>query len=251
MPSTDLALAPSNTTLASLVTRCLSTPACLYHLSSIVTRSRVTEWLRASRKREIIPIWVWLSYPHGAPPRWIQKNMEALARHAPPQHFRINVLNATSVRQYLTLPPEFGRLRSEVAASDLARLGLLALYGGLYLDADVLVASTLRPLLKLLDENEVVAYTTPGQDCRAGVFSSNFLATRPNTTLWLRAWDSLRTQLKSKCGGRRRNKICCYHQNGSADTVPHPVGPDRFCDAADCDDLGLDRVAVRALLGPP
>ena len=102
-----------------------------------------------------------------------------------------------------------------MAVSDLARLGLLAKYGGLYLDADVLVTSSLTPLLKMLDEYETIAYTTPGQDCRAGVFSSNFLATRPNATLWSSAWTSIVGQLRQRCGGKRRNKVCCYAQNGS------------------------------------
>ena len=105
---------------------------------------------------------MWLSYPNGTP-RWIARNMDALRRHAPPQHFRIHVLDASSVSRYLPLPPEFGRLRSQVAASDLARLGLLATYGGLYLDADVLVAEDLSFLLKYLDEHEVVVYATHTQ----------------------------------------------------------------------------------------
>ena len=71
------------------------------------------------------------------------------------------------------------------------------------IDADVLVAEPLHFVLKLLDEHENIVYTAPGQDCRSGVFSSNFLATRPNSSLWQRAWSSINEKLKNKCGGKR------------------------------------------------
>ena len=217
MPTTELALAAaSNDSLVDLIGRCVHRPGCLYHLSSVLTRSRLTKWLRATQPaRSRVPIWVWLSYPNGVPPRWIQLNMRALERHAPAQHFRIVVLNATTLERWLPLPAEFPRLQHAVAASDVARVGLLAKYGGMYLDADVLVTSSLMRILTLLDEYEVVAYTTPGQDCRAGVFSSNFLATRPNTRLWARAWTSLTSQLQSRCVSKRRNRVCCYDVKGA------------------------------------
>ena len=217
MPSTDFALASSsNESLAQLTTRCIQSPACFYHMSKQMTRSRVEQMLqKSSPPRHRIPIWVWLNYPHGHPPQYIRLNLKALARHAPLEHFQLVVLNTSTLGAWLTLPDEFTRLAHQVAVSDLARLGLLARYGGLYVDADVLVTSTLVPLLKLLDEFETIAYTTPGQDCRAGVFSSNFLATRPNATLWAGAWSSIVGQLRNKCGGKRRHRVCCYAQNGT------------------------------------
>ena len=228
MPTSDLALAQSsaattNTSLLTLLTRCANVPECLRHLSKAVSHARLHEWLRATRVPSQIPVWVWLSYPNGVP-RWVTLNLRALRLHAPAPHFRIIVLNASTVSQWLPLPPEFSRLRSPVAASDLARLGLLATYGVLYLDADVLVASPLRPIVRLLDEYEIVAYTAPGQDCRAGVFSSNFLATRPNSTLWARAYASLLAQLRSRCGGRGRRRVCCYAQNATPITCRSPWG---------------------------
>jgi hypothetical protein len=148
--TTDLAIseAAGSGPLATLIAECAQRPACLRHLSSVATRQQVTGWLRETRERARIPIWVWLSYPGGVPPRWIQLNMRALARHADPAHFDVVLLNTSTLGRWLPLPPEFGRLKHAVAASDVARLGLLATYGGLYLDADVLVSAPLTPLLR-------------------------------------------------------------------------------------------------------
>ena len=236
MPSTELALAAqqTNETLAVLLAQCIHKPACMYHLSAVATPSRVNDWLNAARpQRARLPIWVWLSYPK-QPPRYIQLNMRALERHAPSENFRIIILNGSTLGQWLPLPKEFHHLSHQVAASDVARLGLLATYGGLYVDADVLITSSLRPLLRLLDEYEVVTYTAPGQDCRAGVFSSNFLATRPNATLWSRAWRSLLSHLRQRCNARRRNKVCCCTCASIACSqllsfLPHTSLPSRSC----------------------
>ena len=226
MSSTDVVQLDqtNNGSLGTLLTRCINQPSCMYSMSTEITRARVTKWLRAAQAPRVTPVWVWLNYPKGVP-RWIELNMAALRRHAPEPLFKITLLNSSTISQYIQLPPEFGRLRSEVAASDLARLGLLARYGGLYLDADVLVAEPLNFILKLLDEHENVVYTSPGQDCRAGIFSSNFLATRPNSTLWARAYASLNDKLRNKCGGKRvRHRVCCYAQNNTPIPCRSPWG---------------------------
>ena len=213
----------ANTSLPSLITKCISEPKCLYSMSAEITKPRLTHWLRAAAPRTILPIWVWVHYPYGMP-QYIQMNLRALAMHAPTNLFRIHMLNASSLSTWITLPPEFDRLRSTVAASDVARMGLLAKYGGMYVDADVLVTSSLSRVSRLLDEHEMVVYSAPGQDCRAGVFSPNFVATRPNSTVWTAAWHDLHRHLKLKCGGKRRAKLCCYDANRKPITCRSPWG---------------------------
>lgn len=225
MTSTDVTVVDetNNGSLPTLITRCMNQPACLYALSAEITQARVTRWLRASRTPRVTPIWVWLNYPNGIP-RWIQLNMLALHRHAPPPLFKIILLNSSNIGKWVPLPKEYFQLRHIVAQSDFARLGLLALYGGLYLDADVLVAEPLDFVLRLLDEHENVVYTAPGQDCRSGIFSSNFLATRPNSSLWRRAWADINRKLTFKCGGKMRHRVCCYAQNATPITCRTPWG---------------------------
>jgi hypothetical protein len=218
---TSLGESTSNSSHRSLKASCSRQPECLvdYQLSSSVPPPHMAEWLSVSSPGSTrIPVWVWLSYPNGEPPRYIRLNMQALERHAPSQHFQLVVLNASTLGRWLPLPAEFRQLRGPVAASDVARIGLLATHGGIYLDADVLVSSSLRPLVRLLDKHETVAYSAPGQDCRVGQLSSNFLATRPNSTLWSRAWASMRAQLRNRCVPRRRPVrayVCCYAANST------------------------------------
>lgn len=128
--------------------------------------------LRLARVRNNTAIDVYRS-EEGMMPRHIELNLHALHRHAPAAGgFRVVALNASSIGAWLTLPPEFGRLKHKVAASDVARIGLLARYGGIYVDADVLVAQPLAPIVALLDEYEHVLYSTKGQQCTAGVCAS-------------------------------------------------------------------------------
>ena len=151
--------------LVDLVRRCTGLRSCTRAMSRELPLSTVRRWLKSGDRDEIVDdrvispvfVWVWLDYEPGTMPRHVQLNLRALRRHAPRSlGFRIIYLNASSVGQWIELPAEFGRLRHKVAASDVARMGLLARYGGFYVDADVLVAAPLAPLAALLDEYEHV-----------------------------------------------------------------------------------------------
>ena len=145
-----------------------------------------------------------------------QINLRALRAYAQPKHFNINILNSSSVHQFLPdLPPEFARLQSRVASSDVARLALLARYGGLYLDADFLVTRSLVPILDSFASSDVVAYPTRNI-CGSKVItsyegiSSNFLLARPRTTLFMQAWPELLLLLPRQCmRGQGKHYICC------------------------------------------
>lgn len=122
------------------------------------------------------------------------------------------MLNTSTLPLHVPLPPEYDRMPDQARASDIARLALLATHGGIYIDADVLVAAPLIKVVELLEKHEHITYLSPGQSCRAGVFSSNFIASQPNTTLWRLAWLRLQQQLRRSCTGRRpqTKEICCY-----------------------------------------
>lgn len=202
--------ATNSAPLSSLLTECLRLDACRYAMSSELTAARVRSWLRRTRTPTKTPIWLWWTWTAGREPRHVQLNIQALQRHAPATHFSINKVNASRLAQLIDLPAEFPRLHAAAIESDIARIGLLAKYGGFYIDGDVLVAQSLLGVLDHLNEHEHVVYASPTQDCNSGVFSSNFIASRPNTTLWQRSWHSLREQLGSTCGGIARRKVCCY-----------------------------------------
>lgn len=70
-------------------------------------------------------------------------------------------------------------------------------------------------------------YGTKGQQCVTGSFSPNFLAARPNTTLWQGAWARLLVELKGKCIQKkpsRRQVACCYTRSGAPMTCLTPWG---------------------------
>ena len=171
--------------------------------------------------RALLPVWVWYEWPGSGPARYIQLNLQALHRHAPPSHFVVRYVNSSNIHEYLpNLPPVFWRLPTRVAFSDAARLGLLALHGGLYLDADFLVLRSLVPIAEMLERVDLVGYpyspahgeAESSADCeRSGQISANFVAARPNTTLFWRSWTMLISVLPRKCSKARARKIyiCC------------------------------------------
>lgn len=152
-----------------------------------------------------LPLWIWLEYP--VIPRYLQLNLLAIQHHAG-NDFELKLLNRSTLGSLLDLPPEFARVPYAVAASDFARIGLLAMYGGLYMDADFLVARPLAPLATLLERYDVVSSSDAGDESCARGWSPNFVAARPRTPLWMEAWTSLTNQLKRRCGPPARHKIC-------------------------------------------
>lgn len=229
--SATLGVAPPAARVTSLIDRCAENIRCRRVIAGETSVKTARHWLAESHlDADLSPlpqpfhVWVWLEY-RGSIPRHIRLNLRALRRHAPASA-TITILNASTVTRWVALPAEFHRLRHRVAASDVARVALLATHGGLYLDADVLVAEPLAPVLALLHEYESVVYASWGQECLRGHFSANFVATRPNTTLWSLAWARLQAGLQETC--RRPSKdhkpnmklargqiACCFDGQGS------------------------------------
>ena len=166
------------------------------------------------------PVWIWYEYAK-SPDQYIQLNLKALRRHAPTSHFKIIFVNRSNIASYVPdLPDAFWRLPTPVAFSDAGRLGLLATHGGLYLDADFLVLRSLVPVAELLQRVDVVGYPfspphgnaeSAAKCATTGRLSANFLAARPNSSLFRRSWDALREKLPRKCSAGRKSLIyiCC------------------------------------------
>ena len=121
-----------------------------------------------------LPLWVWIEYE--VVPRYIQLNLLAMRTHAA-DAFELRLLNRSTLGKHLTLPPEFESIPYAVAASDFARIGLLAEHGGLYMDADFLVTHPLASLRTLMTQHDVISYTDRGGDTNcSGGFSPNWSA---------------------------------------------------------------------------
>jgi hypothetical protein len=183
-----------------------------------------------------LPIWLWLDYPNGRLPAFVELHLEAIERHAPSSHFRIMKLNRSNLGAYVPdLPPEVVRLPHQTAYSDLARIALLAHHGGLYADVDFVVSKSLVPFADHLTNVSLVGFKgthrkdllkSPKCDTQQSSFSPTFFAARPGTTVMRQAWISLKKALGSRCKNakvvddptaRLRSNTCCYsHTNGSA-----------------------------------
>ncbi len=199
--------------VARLIDKCAESAACRRVIARGTSFATARRWLSESQTAATGPlpsnpfyVWVWLEYAQDVPRR-MRLNFAALRRHVPAEA-TVVVLNASTVARWVVLPPEFSRLRHKVAASDVARVALLATHGGLYLDADVLVAEPLAPLLSLLHAYESIVYASWGQvrwlTPVVGPCSAPALAAPPSLPWWvwaaaaaafplsLWAWASLR-----------------------------------------------------------
>eukprot|EP00928_Gymnodinium_smaydae_P076784 TRINITY_DN59868_c0_g1_i1.p1 TRINITY_DN59868_c0_g1~~TRINITY_DN59868_c0_g1_i1.p1 ORF type:complete len:331 (-),score=20.49 TRINITY_DN59868_c0_g1_i1:72-1064(-) len=160
-----------------------------------------------------LPIWLWWSYPPGTQASsWINLSMDALKRMAPPENFEIHCLNASNIKHLLPdWPAETDRLYPQ-AVSDVVRAGVLARYGGVYIDTDMLVASPFYEITDQLKSFDMISYTFEGQDCHVGSFSSNFIASRQNNKVFEVWYDRIRDSLKKTCAVG--DEVCCYRPSG-------------------------------------
>lgn len=114
-----------------LVRRCTRSRGCTRVMSRDLPLPTVRRWLAASSEDEasVLNVFVWLDYAAADLPRHIRLNIDALHRNT--LGLRVVPLNASTISDWLDLPPEFARLRHKTAQSDVARIGLLARYGGI------------------------------------------------------------------------------------------------------------------------
>lgn len=186
----------------------------------VVVYGAVTMWQPGTP----VPVWVWVDYVRV--PHYIELNLQLVHKHAPPPHFAVHLVNRSSVLRYLPrLPPAFWRLSHRAAPSDAARMALMAEHGGVYLDADFLVARSLMPLLGLLRQFDMVVYSarpeaaleTLRSPCAlsGAMASTNFFAARPNTSALVKAWSDLVIHWERPClKGRGKRYVCCPQAGG-------------------------------------
>ncbi|CAE7409165.1 unnamed protein product [Symbiodinium natans] len=180
-------------------------------------------------------IFVMWNYASG-PPMFISKNLESWRHYS---HGRCHfpwMINDTNIREFIPdLPAEFERMPYDAAKSDIVRYALLYHHGGMYLDTDFLVAKDLAPILDRIDDHDLISYTTSGQACRRGSFSSNFLAGRKGSTLYKAVWEAQKRAMTSHCDDTLKvneKKVCCADDvtrqchipwAGIGENIAHPV----------------------------
>lgn len=132
----------------------------------------------------VIPKKIWIYWAQGwdAPPpvvqlcreSWIQKNPD----------WRVIVINKDSISEYLTLGAPFaGKEVSHAAYSDIARIGLLSKYGGVWADATTFCSASLDSWLPAAMRSGFFAFYKPKT-----TIASWFLAVEKDNQL-MRRWE--------------------------------------------------------------
>ena len=98
-------------------------------------------------------------------------------------------------------------------------------HGGLWIDADVLVACRSARCAGC-SRRTSLSYAIRGQSCAEGAFSANFVAARPGSAFWRRAWDAERALLRQRCrvGGALRPRCDRLPWGSTGMGVWHSIG---------------------------
>lgn len=110
---------------------------------------------------------IWMYWDHQQPstssPEYIKLCSESIHRHCG-EDFDINLITTANVRDYL---PNISDMFFDIAQinnkSNFLRYTLLKAFGGIWLDADLILFKSLKPMLQLLTEEiDLVATASPG-----------------------------------------------------------------------------------------
>ena len=135
-----------------------------------------------------IPVW---TYWEGPSPEWIARCLETAQRHAP----SIRILGPDDFNALWDRDRDIDLSNLHVAQrADFVRAFLLARFGGLWIDADCIVMRDLAPLLRQLQQFEVIAHRE-----RQGNFSNAFLAAQPDSAVAARFYKGVCEVLRARC----------------------------------------------------
>lgn len=166
----------------------------------------------ASSRYRIFTYW---DYPYG-PGELVKLNIRTWQRHAPPGTEIVFVNNSNFCDLVPDCPKEWFRLPYPAANSDVVRAAVLYHQGGLYMDTDFMVGSSLAPVFAKLDEGwDAVAYSqnpgTSGKMSGNEEVSSNFMAGRKGNSFSRTWWTNIKAKLTRTCGEGEMTmeKVCC------------------------------------------
>lgn len=148
---------------------------------------------------ELKPI-LW-QYWEGNLPDYIKLCMETVDKHCS-NNFKIIRLNPQNIKEYL---PEIEEYEENINTLiipqkvDIYRIMLLYKYGGMYMDADVIVLRNPSEIMDKLKEFDFVGFGCTGKNCKIGYFepSNWLLVSRPNTILMRNILNNLINKIKN------------------------------------------------------
>jgi hypothetical protein len=161
-------------------------------------------------------IWVyWENINRTKYPTFIKLCMDTMKRHLGTK-YNLIFLNEKTIHEYLPdLRKDFENLKIAQKV-DYYRIELLYKYGGIWIDADIIMMQDLEPIFKKLDEGyDFVGFGCTGVQCSNGKFrpSNWVLASRPNGVLMKTVLNKLDEKLNLRDKAKEENDET-YHDYG-------------------------------------
>ncbi len=160
-------------------------------------------------------IWVyWENINRNNYPTHIKLCLDTIRKHL--GKYNLVILNEKTIKNYLPeLRNDFENLKIAQKV-DYYRIALLYKYGGIWIDADIIMVKDLEPVFKKLDEGyDYVGFGCTGGQCSNGYFrpSNWVMASRPNSILMKTVLDKLNNKLDSREKNQKQNDDT-YHDYG-------------------------------------
>jgi hypothetical protein len=145
-------------------------------------------------------IWVyWENLNRNTYPTHVKLCLDTIKKHL--SKYNLILLNEKIIKQYLPdLRDDFDNLKIAQKV-DYYRILLLYKYGGIWIDADIIVMRDLNPIFEKLDEGyDFVGFGCTGMQCSNGHFrpSNWVLGSRPNGILMKTVLDKLNDKLDNR-----------------------------------------------------
>ncbi len=160
-------------------------------------------------------IWVyWENINRSTYPTHIKLCLDIMKKYL--GKYNLVILDNNSIKKYLPeLRQDFDNLKVAQKV-DYYRIELLYKYGGIWIDADIIVMKDLAPIFEKLDEGyDYVGFGCTGGTCSNGKFrpSNWVLGARPNSILMKAVLDKLNVKLDSRNKELEQNDDT-YHDYG-------------------------------------
>lgn len=160
-------------------------------------------------------IWVyWENINRSNYPTYIKLCLDIMKKYL--GKYNLVILDNNTIKTYLPeLRQDFDNLKVAQKV-DYYRIALLYKYGGIWIDADIIVIKDLSPIFDKLDEGyDYVGFGCTGGTCSNGKFrpSNWVLGARPNSVLMKVVLDKLNVKLDSRNKDLKQNDDT-YHDYG-------------------------------------
>ena len=128
-------------------------------------------------KKNKIPKIIWSYWDNPEVPEFISDCKKNWAKFAP--NYEIRYLNKNNIEDYITNMPENWQSLPPYRQADVLRLKLLEKYGGIWMDASILLMENPDKFVG----GDVTLFTTPGTTNADPVYENWFIASTPNNEI--------------------------------------------------------------------